>query len=74
MVEGMTMSSKETDLYTLTNKSERLLYEFQKQTSGMYRVIRVWLNDGEREYMGTYQTGAARGFWNSLVSSGFTRA
>ena len=68
------MSKQNNDLYSLINPETRVSYEFTQRDDGNYTVIRVWLSDNEREYMGFYPLVQARNYWNALVNDGFVRA
>lgn len=68
------MSTQEHDLYSLVNHLDRVVYEFANMGNDRYQVTRVWLNDNEREYMGTYPANHARSYWDGLVRLGFVRS
>ena len=56
----------------LINRRKGMRYEFVVQDAFPDIVVhRVWLSDGEREFMGRYNNAFAVEFWDGLTRDGF---
>lgn len=65
------MTTNHPTFGNLINSRKGMRYEFVVREQNDIVVHRVWLMDGEREFMGRYNNAFALEFWNGLTKDGF---
>ena len=65
------MSTDPPTFGNLINRRKGMRYEFVVREENDIVVHRVWLSDGEREFMGRYNNAFAVEFWDGLTRDGF---